>query len=245
MPPKLYTYDSAKQRMMLKPSEKLAYWVGVAQSDGYLKKYRSKATKNVLYLLSLDVSEPSLLMLRRFQVLSSELFNRNASIFKRGTRHVWSYHIGIGKLLPIFEKLDISFGRQPRQPSWCKGEPEFLGAYLAGLIDGDGDVRIKRSRYPQCVIRITSGFRQSELAKAIRETLQCSVAITFRKGERVLKGRKIHGTWYEMEFYVSLKNHEFIEQFVLPHLMLPYKKVKLETFIDSKWSRGNVADRFF
>jgi len=222
--------------MMLKPSEKLAYWVGVAQSDGYFKKYRSKATKNILYWLSLDVSESSLPMLKKFQVLSTKLFSRNASIFKRGTRHVWSYHIGIGKLLPIFERLDISFSCQPKPPLWCRGEPKFLGAYLAGLIDGDGDIRIKRKRYPQCVVRITSGFRQLELAKTIRETLQCSVSIISRKGERVLKGRKIHGAWSEMEFYVSSKNHELIKQFVLPHLMLLYKKVKLETFIGSKWS---------
>lgn len=187
---------------MLRPSKKLAYWVGVAQSDGYLKKYQNKISGNVTCSLSFDVSESSLPMLKKVQELSSELFNRKASIFKRRTRRMWTYHIGVNNLLSVFERLDIHLDRRPEPPAWCMEDPRFFGAYLAGLIDGDGDIRVKRKRYPQCVIRITSGREQLELANAIGKTLHCSVAITFRRRERILKGRKIRGTWYEAECYV-------------------------------------------
>lgn len=227
---------------MLRPSKKLAYWVGVVQSDGYLKKYRNKISGNVACSLSFDVSESSLPMLKKFQELSSELFNRNASIFKRRTRYMWTYHIGVNNLLSVFERLDIHLGRRPEPPAWCIKDPRFFGAYLAGLIDGDGDIRVKRKRYPQCVIRITSGREQLELANAIGKILRCSVAVIFRRRERILKGRKIRGTWYKAEFYVSSKNHKFVKQFVLPHLMLLYKKEKLQAFIANRCRQRKKKD---
>ena len=102
---------------------------------------------------------------------------------------------------------------------------------MAGLIDGDGDVRIKRQKYPQCVIRITSGFSQDFLAKCIKKNLNCSISISFRKKESEYKGKIMKGSWYALEFYMSSKNEKFIKQFILPYINLPYKADKIRNYI--------------
>jgi len=143
----------------------------------------------------------------------------------------------VNTLLDTFKFFDIKFGNPPRPPKWMSQNLQFFGAYLAGLIDGDGDIRVKRKRYPQCVIRISSGKKQTELSNIIRKLINCSVSITRIEKDKILYGRKIHGICFSLEFYVSSKNYKFAKRFIIPHLTLKHKQEKLQKYIDSRWPR--------
>lgn len=123
----------------------------------------------------------------------------------------------------------------PRPPLWIIDRKHLAGAYLAGVIDGDGDIRIKRKKYPQCAIRITSSKPQLSLSKFIRFVLGCSVSITHMKRKVFIKmSRKfVNGEYYVLEFLVSSKNKDFIKRFVLPEISLKWKKEKLTKFLNN------------
>jgi len=165
-------------------------------------------------------------MLKRFIEISKKYLNRESAIFKDEIA-VWECHIGVKKLLNLFKSLDIKFSDPPIPPYWLIKNSNLFGAYLAGLIDGDGDVRIKRQKYPQCVIRISSHKPQFELAEEIRKILKCKVSVSKRT-------KFIRKKWYTLEFYVSKKNYSFVQRFVIPFIELFYKADKLLNFINSK-----------
>ena len=205
---------------------KFAYWVGVAQSDGYFKEYYDKKRKQTSFIISLKVGKKSLPMLKNFIEISKKYLNRESAIFKN-KMEVWECHIGVKKLLNLFKSLDIKFSDPPIPPNWIIKDSNLFGSYLAGLIDGDGDVRIKRPKHPQCVIRISSYKPQFELAEKIRKMLKCKVSISKRI-------KFIRHKWYSLEFYVSKKNYAFIQKFVIPFIKLSYKADKIQNFINSK-----------
>ena len=225
-------------------SEDLAYWIGVVQTDGYFKKRKYKKRKGYTgFFIKVRVSSKSLPMLRKFKQLSKKLFARDAIIYKDKNRDEFECTIGVKKLLDIFQNLDIDFSDPPTPCEWMKN-PEFFGPYLAGVIDGDGNVRIKRPKYPQCVIRIGSGSEQTELAESIREILNCSVSITPQERDSVLNERKIHGRWFDLEFYVSSKNFKFIQRCVLPHMTIHHKIEKLKLYFKKRgWQRPGFPAR--
>lgn len=216
-------------------SENLSYWVGVVQSDGCLKTYFDKSKSNLKHLISFNVAKKSLPMLEKFRDISDTTFNRNAKIFKMHYSEIWNFRISVKELLETFEQLNISFGDPPRPPNWTLSNYSYFGAYLAGLIDGDGDIRIKRKKYPQCVIRISGGHNQHELKKAIEKIINCSVSITERGRVSRINERLIVGKSFNLEFYVSKKNIVFIEKFVIPHITINHKRDKLQNYIKSRW----------
>ena len=140
------------------------------------------------------------------------------------------------KSVPLFKSLDINFQDPPKPPSWVKEKINLFGSYLAGIIDGDGDVRIKRRKYPQYMVRITSGSEQTDLTVNIEKFLRCSTTITkrTRKSFYAKENRYIHGTSYSLEFLISSKNIEFVKRFILPYINLSRKHNRIKNFIDSK-----------
>ncbi|MBI4009935.1 MAG: hypothetical protein HY361_01950 [Candidatus Aenigmarchaeota archaeon] len=225
-----------QEEVKIEPSEKLAYWVGVAQSDGSFRTYWEKDRKSAKYLISLCVAEKSFPMLLKFTELSKMLFKRKSGIWKESKRERWIMHIGVTRLLETFKTLDIDFKDPPRPPFWTIKTPKSFGAYLAGLIDGDGSVCIKRPKYPQCIIKIGSGSEQKELSSAIRKLLKCSISITSYKAKKeIVSGRFSDCKWTVLEFLVSSKTYKFLKDFTLPHMQLIYKKRKIEDYISSRW----------
>ncbi len=220
----------------LRPSADLAYWIGVAQSDGYFGTRWQKDRKSPQYTVALEVGKKSLPMLLKFKELSTTILKREAKIWKRSKKEYWQVRIGVGKFLEAFKKLDIKFKDPPIPPSWSLQTPEFFGAYLAGLIDGDGTVYVRNSKYPQCAIRIASSLPQTRLCESIRKILTCGASIDRKESKSFLGDRPIEGTCYILEFFVSPKTCKFVEEFILPHLQLAYKKVRVKTYIDSRWS---------
>jgi len=102
-------------------------------------------------------------------------------------------------------------------------------------LDGDGSIAIKRPRYPQCSIRISSGSKQFELAKFIRMVLKCSVWISSYKSKKKIGERISDCKWCDLEFLVSSKTYRFFKDFALPCIQLGYKKRLIESYIISRW----------
>lgn len=220
----------------LGPSEELAYWIGAAQSDGCLSRSLTKGRAQ--YKLEFGVCSKSLPMLERFRDVS-RIFKTKARIWKDERRpDVWRYCIGVKELIPLFRELGIILSPVFIPPFWSMGKEQFFGAYLAGVIDGDGDVRIKRKQYPQCLIRISTGIWQDILQKQIETTLKVQVRQSKRHINKFSKsfGKIIQGSWIEVEFGVTRKSHQFILDYVVPHIQLAYKKEKLSTFISKKYA---------
>jgi len=76
---------------------------------------------------------------------------------------------------------------------------------------------IKRPKYPQCSIRITSGEKQFELATSIRKILKCSTWFTFYEDEREITSVSYDCKWCDLEFLISPKTYKFFKNFVLPY----------------------------
>jgi len=212
-----------KKQIQIKPTKELAYLIGIIQTDGSFKKYIEKSRNVKRWIISMCVGKKSLPMLRKFQKLSKKLLNRKGGIFKSKISNEWESKIRVNSLIKEFERLDINFGDPPTPPFWVKENEKLFGAYLAGIIDGDGNVRIKRKKYPQCAVRITSSEKQIDLKSTIEKILRCKVNIT--KDENA----------YDLEFYVSPKNYKIIKENVLPYITLKYKKDKLNSYINSRW----------
>lgn len=211
--------------------EELSYWIGIVQSDGSFSKYLEG--KKERYRVSMGVGPKSINMLRRFVNSSQKLFWRKTKIWKMNDRDSYIAHISVNSILHVFENFSIKFGDPPTPPAWMKTNISFFGPYLAGVIDGDGDIRIRRPKYPQLAIRITSGKHPGVLTDSIRSILNCGVSISRQERYSVLQGRHIHGKCHVLEFVVSHKNIELFKKFVLPHILIPHKKSRIEQFMNS------------
>ena len=222
-----------KQDLEIEPSEDLAYWVGVAQSDGCLTRYTKK--DDVRSQLIIGVCQKSLPMLERFREISRKLLDRDSKIWRIRKERI--FHIGIKSLLEKFRESGIILSPLFIPPIWTIGKPRYFGAYLAGLIDGDGDIRIKRPKYPQCQIRICTGIWQEILQKQL-VAIGLSTSQYKRHQEKFVKslGRIIKGSWIELEFGVTKKSRIFIQDYVVPQITLIYKKEKLLSFIEKKYA---------
>ncbi|MCD4760171.1 hypothetical protein K8R33_04765 [archaeon] len=219
----------------MEPSKELAYWVGVAQSDGHYKICNEKRGENVIerHIIQLGVSIKSLPMLKKFETISQKIFGTsgNYCIDKRKKHR---FEIKIKRFLDKIKKVSIDFSDPPKPPSWCIRNIEFFGAYMAGVIDGDGDVRVTRPQYPQCAVRITSGKEQKDLRVAIINMLGCGCSYRSITKESQIDGRNFIGTGHVIEFYISPKNFKFTEKFILPEMTIPYKRNMIKEYIELK-----------
>jgi hypothetical protein len=221
---------------MEKFDEELAYWVGIVQTDGCIVKYVPKNRKTERIEISMEVSKKSLPMLRKFKEICQTYLKRKCKIWKV-RRGQFATHVCVKGLQDVLESLGVNVkGIKP--PKWVVRNMKFFGAYLAGIIDGDGNVRVKRKKYPQCAIRVYSKENPSILAEFIRKFLRCAVRITFHTGTRKLNGKIIVGKWYELEFLVSSKNYIFMSKYVIPFLQIKYKRDKLTRYINQRLKVG-------
>ena len=220
--------------------EKLAYWIGVVQTDGFLHlKKKSKNSDLRTLFVTVGVGEKSLNMLNKFRQYSEDLFGLNPKTFydKRSKNHV--FRMGVTRLKDFFEEKKIDFSDPPKPPKWITDNKKLFGAYLAGVIDGDGDIRIKEEN-SVCLIRVSSGCEQNELKTAILRNLRCGVHICKRSSIRTLDGREIRGTWFELEFGVSGKTYEFLRNFVIDHIAIDHKSNRLRNFIENRYAPSGI-----
>jgi hypothetical protein len=215
----------------MKPSKKLAYWVGVAQSDGHYKIYNERRGAKLIerHIIQLGVGIKSLPMLKKFESISQKIFGTSGN-YCMDKRKKYRFEIKIKRFLNEIKKLNISFSDPPTPPTWCLENRKYFGAYLAGVIDGDGDLRISRSRYPYCAIRITSGSKQINLREGIKTMLNCGCSHRKITRNSEIDGRKIKGTCHVIEFYVTPKNIEMVGQYIFPEISLIHKRDKLKEY---------------
>ncbi|MFC1698184.1 LAGLIDADG family homing endonuclease [Nanoarchaeota archaeon] len=224
-------------------SNDMAYWIGVAQSDAYFKRQFVKSIGVLRYQIALRVGEKSLPMQKKFEQISQKLFNIKGSNFKTLNENIfpaYEYSFGCKNLLPVFRKLNINF-IEPIPPDWILNSPKLFGAYLAGIIDGDGDVRISNKKYPQCKIRISNKNKPIQLIESLKKILKCGVNNHIRIKESKLAERKFIGRCSITEFSISKKNYQYLYENVINHLALIYKKDKI---MDSIWMKRAVAGTF-
>ena len=220
-------------------NNKLAYMIGIFQSDGYYTVFNDKKRNKVQCRFGVDCKIGSLPMLLEFQKIFNESFNRKVSIQKNKVG-VFSFRTTINSLLLLFKELEI-LPKRYSAPTWIQNV-ELFGAYLAGLIDGDGSVCIKRPKYPQCRIRITDEFSQEYLRSFIRKMFGCSVNITPVKKTATLNGKKIYGEAFDLDFYVSKKNIQIIKRCVYPFIQIGHKKDTIGRFLGLKKGSLNPRD---
>lgn len=224
-------------------STDLAYWLGVMHSDGNFNRFISD--NFVRYKIQLNVSKKSMPMMIKFKEISERLFQRKSKIFriKNGFYKLYNFHIGVTEILNQMKELNVGLNNPPTPPNWITINKKFFGAYLAGLLDGDGTVRVKRKKYPQFGIRICGDKKQKFLGNLVSRHLKCNTWFELQHSHAFLNGRKINGKGYALEFHLSSKNYKFIENFVIPHMSLTYKINKMKEFIlnnTEKWARGDL-----
>ncbi len=222
----------------IEPSEELAYWTGVVQSDGSFKSHLARTTLEKQFHISLNVSEQSLPMQSKFIEFSAKLFNRHAKSYKENNRNSYDCKISVKRLLGVFEDLDIRFGDPPKPPRWCETNPALFGGYLAGLLDGDGSVWLAKKKNKQrsdCHMKISSGQLQIDLIRVMSKFMKCAFRLIPVESLSELDGRIIRGSGWDFEFLVSGKNYKFFEEFVLPYIAIPYKRERLKRYIEERW----------
>lgn len=205
--------------LMVAVNEKIAYFLGVLHSDGCIYQFFDKKEKRIRYrLLFKGISERSLPMLKECQVILASELNRSLNI-RRSKKGYFNMETCINKLpWLIINNYDI--------PIEIRKNSTLFGAYLAGIIDGDGHVHIKHNRdrkIPQGVIKIASAEPLREIRALIEEHIHCSVNFEFTKSQ--------NGQGYKTYFYISYKNINFLENFILPYLKIIHKRKKLTDFI--------------
>ena len=214
-------------------SSELEYWLGVAQSDGHFKKNKSGSC-----YICLGIGKKSLPMFNRFVIISKKLFQIKGSIYStiRHGREEYQFGIGCKKYLGFFKELGFIFDKFILPPVFINNSV-FIGAYLAGILDVDGDIRITRPDYPQCFIKISSGQIPLELTNLIKQTLNCGVHHIKNSQISYIDKRKFFGTTIRTEFNISPKNFDFFEKNIIPFIEIKYKRKKLKKYIEMRKGR--------
>jgi hypothetical protein len=184
-------------KRLMKPE--VCYWLGLVQSDGCFKKHYSNQHSRFHYIITLGMKDLEPVVL--FQKITKDFWGRDVKIHKDNGPKYDSFYItlGVSRLLRYFSDMQLDFSDPPKPPDWVVNDIRLFGAYLAGIIDGDGSVRVKRPEYPQCLIKIISGKPQDILKVSIENMLNCKCYMEKQYREVELNGQLIKGTSYNLD----------------------------------------------
>ncbi len=213
-----------------------AYWIGVAQTDGHLQILKAKDSVVKSSSIVLGVAKKSLPMLNKFIIISRNVFGVKGCFYTRlshiGTS-VYLYRFGCKNFLNNFETLQLDF-KQVNPPDWILEHNDIYGAYLAGVIDGDGDTRIFNGKYPRCYIRVYSGHIIDKFIDSIKKFLKCGVYVEKRVRIRKIGDHSFLSHCFTIEFQLSSKNIDFIKNYVVDNIAIDYKRKVIENYIKYK-----------
>jgi len=218
-------------------NENISYLIGVLHTDGCIYKFYDKKENRIRHRFSIYVEEKSVPMVEKVQNVLSKEFQRNVKILSRGKNeygnNCFYLQTGINKLLPTFSLLGISKNTLPLE---IHQDKKLFCAYLSGVIDGDGNICIKRPQYPQCRIRIATGKKIKYLKTLIEEHLNCKCFVNKVIVDSVIgvPPRKVHGECFYYDFYLSSKNYNEFKNLVYPFIQIKHKKKVIERFFKIK-----------
>ncbi|GEM_PF-4410326 len=220
---------------MFRLNTAIAYLVGVIHSDGYLYYFNDKKAKRKRFRLRCQVGEKSLGMLQCVQKIMEKEFDRKNKINfdyinEFGTK-IYSIQIEINRLKKVFHKLGI---RKQIIPKKIMENKKLFCAYLGGVIDGDGNIEIKRPSYPQCEVRITFEKKPLLLKRLIKKHLHCGANITTKIIDYTPHGKRKPTPYYDCRFYISPQNEKEFRKFVLPFVRVKHKQEKIIRFIKTR-----------
>jgi hypothetical protein len=159
-------------------------------------------------------------MIERCQKILKSEFGKDLTINMRKDTKIFYLQTSINTDLDCFK--DFGFlSPKSHTPQWISNNEEVFFAYLAGMIDGDGNVCIKRPSYPQCRITITSEFTLPELKMFIEKFLSCKVSYYKYKNRKA----------YNIDFYISSKNAKKARDRLYPNIVIEHKKETLKSFL--------------
>lgn len=213
----------------MRKTKSLCYLIGALQGDGYfyIYRYRPKDDSKMRTYYRLQFSSKDLEMAERVKETFGESFSRDIKICRK-SNGMYEFSAVIKTLMKQLKDLDIHFEDPPKPPQWIDSVNLF-GPYLAGLIDTDGSICIKRKKkYPQCKIMITSRYAQNKLKKYIEKYLNCKAYIEHSV--------RYHKTWrkttnsFNIVFLMSSKNFKLIKKHILPHIVLQRKSGVIEKY---------------
>ncbi|MBN2368358.1 hypothetical protein JXC34_05040 [Candidatus Woesearchaeota archaeon] len=208
-----------------------AYWLGIMHSDGYVKHFKKRS-----YYIGLGVGTKSLPMFNKFIEISQDIFGIKGSIYKGRTKEDHKFHqyrFGCTSFISMFTENKIHL-KGHIIPEYFVKNKALSGPYLAGLIDGDGDLRISSRSYPQCFIRIYASYRPDKLIAQLEEILKCSINYLEYSGKRKIGNREFFGTTRRIEFRVIPNNFNIFKNYILPYIQLGYKREKLKEYIEMR-----------
>ena len=201
----------------------IAYFIGVLHSDGYIYTFNDRKRKRKQIRLGLQIGRKSIPMAMKFKKILFDYFGKTVNIRLKPNTNLLCIQTSVNRIWNILQ----NWGRG-KLPVEIKANKILFGAYLAGLIDGDEYIQIKNNTkdrvIPQCVIRIASDCPLADIKDLIKEYIKCSVHFEFHKTNKGVN----------TTFYISKKSIEFIESYIYPHLVMPYKLTTLERFFNMK-----------
>ena len=203
-----------------KIDENIAYFIGVLHSDGCIYVFNDKKRNRKQIRLSLRIGYKSIPMAIKFQKILLEYFRKTANLRKIPNKDAYCIQTSINRVWHIFQHWDNS-----NIPSDIKTSKNLFGAYLAGLIDGDGTVKIKHNKdriIPQYVVKIASDRPLQEIKFLIEKYLNCSAYFEYDN-----KSKGVNTC-----FYLSKKSTDSMEHIVYPHIEIPHKKERLEKYFE-------------
>lgn len=203
--------------------ENIAYFIGVLHSDGCIYIFNDKKRNKKQIRLILGIGSKSIPMALKFKKILFDYFGRTVNLRKIPNRDAYAIQTSINSIWHIFENWD-----NMKIPKQIGKNKVIFSAYLAGLIDGDGNIKIKHNTkdriIPQCIIRISNNRKLIKIKILIENHLNCKVHFEYKKGTKGV----------DTCFYISKKNIKFIEDYIYPHIVLPHKMERLEKFFKMK-----------
>lgn len=196
--------------------ETVAYFIGVLHSDGCIYIFNDKKYNRKVIRLSLNVGEKSIPMAMKFKEILSDYFDRTVNLRKVPNKNSFVIQTSINRLYNVFKKWENN-----QLPNEIKKDAKLFGPYLAGLIDGDGHLKLKNNkdrRLKQLIIRICGPKKLADVKKIIERYTSSKVHFVNYKNKNC----------FDTCFYVTYKNLLFLENHVFPNIVMPYKKQRFE-----------------
>ena len=207
----------------IKINKDIAYFIGVLHSDGYIYIFNDKRRNRNQIRLGLEIGTKSITMALKFKKILQDYFGKYVHLRQRPNRTTLNLQTSINKFWDVFRNWNDG-----KLPDDIQGNKALFGAYLAGLIDGDGHIKIKNNikdrLIPQCVVKIASNRPLEDAKNLIEFHINCKVHFEFKN----------IGKGVNTCFYVSKKNIEFFKNYIYPNMVMPNKLNRLQNFFKLK-----------